>query len=80
MIYLIKNRKKLAIKKILILPNLHERKIYLFNKKSNNDYFYTIYNEYIVKKEEEFPIRVPYLVSMNLSQSIVEVYNMKGIL
>jgi hypothetical protein len=39
MIYLIKNKKKQSTKKIIILPYLHERKIYLFNAKPNMDYF-----------------------------------------
>lgn len=67
MVYMIKNKKKQTNKKILLLPNLHERKIYLFNTKPNMDYFYTIYNEFIEKENEEEPVRVPYLVSMNLT-------------
>ena len=54
MIYVIKNRKKQSLKKIMILPYLHERKIYLFKTKPKIDYFYTLFNEWKdVSKETE---------------------------
>ena len=55
MIYIIKNRKKQSLKKIMILPYLHERKIYLFKTKPQIDYFYTLFNEWkdVSKDTEE---------------------------
>jgi len=47
LIYVIRNKKKKTSKKILILPYLHERKIYLHKAKSGVDYFQTTYRKVV---------------------------------
>ena len=41
--YIIRNSKKLKARKLMILPYLHERRIYL-NRRHNSNQFYTLYN------------------------------------
>lgn len=43
-IYLVANQTYKKPIKLIILPYLHERKLYLNNLKQNNKYFYSIYN------------------------------------
>jgi hypothetical protein len=47
MIYYTRNPVALTPKKVLMLPFLHERKVYLNRMKEGNSYFYTVIEENI---------------------------------
>ena len=68
--FVILNNNELAPKKLLLLPYLHERKIYLNRIKQNTKYFFTS----IQRPTESI------IISINLTESKYYVYQEKGLL
>ena len=53
LLYVIRNKKKKTSKQIIILPFLHERKIYLHKADNKSYYFQTTYKETVSNKENQ---------------------------
>ena len=53
MLYIVYNNQKLAPKQLIILPYLHERRIYLNRTKKNTHYFYTTFDKKIGQNPSE---------------------------
>ena len=67
--YIIKNTKMLLPRKVLILPYLHQRRIYL-NRRHSANQFYTIYEN----------AGINYILCMCINDNKVHVYTETGIL
>ena len=75
MVYVTKNRKKLTHSKVLMIPFLHERKIYLNRNNDDEKYFYTT----IRQPSEDAKSLQTLFITMCITSSKYYVYNMKGI-
>ena len=67
--YVIKNQKQLSTRKVMILPYLHERRIYL-NKRHEANHFYTIHEHDGLK----------FILCMSVNDNKIYVYTETGIL
>ena len=63
----------------MIIPYLHERKVYLNRMKKNTSYFYTSKQKNL-SEDIENPVWIPYIFAFNLNESKFYVYSEKGLL
>jgi hypothetical protein len=75
LVYIVKNRKINTIRRALILPYAHERKIYLSAIRQGCLYFQTT-----KQSEDESGIKGTILISVNLTDYKYYFFNIKGIL
>ena len=87
MAYFLINPKKHLSKKLIVVPYMHERKIYLNKQKPGNQYFYTVIDEVPEEKVfDESNNRIPdaghskYIISMDIDRQLYYVMSDKGIL
>ena len=72
--YIVLNNQDLKPKKMIIVPYLHERKIYLNRMKQNTNYFYS-------SKQVEFEEKIKtQLFAFNITEHKFYVYSEKGLL
>ena len=72
--YVVLNNQDLKPKKMIIVPYLHERKIYLNRMKQNTNYFYS-------SKQVEFEEKIKsYVFAFNITEHKFYVYSEKGLL
>lgn len=80
-IYVIKSPVSLRATKIVIMPYLHEKRIYLNRPKKFTDYFYTSIDLKDIKKNKDFTLkRVKQIVCVNLSEYKYYIYSLRGLL
>ena len=95
LIYIAKSRRKCSVKRAIIIPYLHERKIYLDAIEPGSDYFQTIFEKEVnpVSGSGTFSRSDPgasasgrlgatrnLLVSLNLTRSEYKIFSLRGIL
>jgi hypothetical protein len=87
MAYFMINPKKHLSKKLIVVPFMHERKIYLNKQKPGNQYFYTVIEE--APEEKVFDDsnnfiknagHSKYIISMDIDRQLYYVMSDKGIL
>lgn len=88
LVYIIKSPSKFKVSRFMVLPYLHENRIYLNRKKVNTEYFYTaidpecpvyfknLYGQALFNKYQ----RQKSIMCMNLSESKYYIYSERGIL
>ena len=77
--YIMLNNEFLSCKRLLIVPYLHERRVYLNRMKKNTNYFYSSVQRNI-SNDIESPVWVSYIFAFNLNESKFYVYSEKGLL
>jgi len=77
--FIMLNKESLACKRLMIIPYLHERKVYLKRMKKNTSYFYTT-KQIDISEEKDNPVWIPYIFAFNLNESKFYVYSEKGLL
>ena len=87
MAYFMINPQKHLSKKLIIVPYMHERKIYLNKQKAGNQYFYTVIDEAPEEKvfdESNNLIKntghSKFIISMDIDRKLYYVMSEKGIL
>ena len=76
--YIMSNREKYSEMKVLFMPYLHEKKIYLNRQKINTDYFYTSYETVVPDGMETIPVTS--IISINITESKMYAYSQNGLL
>lgn len=83
-IYLVSNQPFRKPYKLIILPYLHERRLYLNNLKPSSKYFYTIFENWEHSKEKnasgQFRKIVKYMVVMDVTGNKFFIYSEGGLL
>lgn len=77
LVYLTSDYKLLYPNKVIILPYLHERKVFLSQTDKNYEYFYSSITMPIPRNPKH---TLTFFISMNISQEEVKVYAESGIL
>mmetsp|Transcript_1931 Transcript_1931/g.2766 ORF Transcript_1931/g.2766 Transcript_1931/m.2766 type:complete len:509 (+) Transcript_1931:3115-4641(+) len=72
-VFIITNPVKLLPSRVVIVPYLHEKRIYLNRNKTNTEYFYTSIEQYSHSKQRS-------IVCVNLSESKYYIYSQRGLL
>jgi hypothetical protein len=74
--YIVSNKESFTTQKIIMMPYLHENKIYLNRTKDYNDYFYTSIETNIEDEENETGTNtLTSIICINLTESKYSVYS-----
>lgn len=88
LVYIMRNPKHLKKARVMVLPYLHQKRLYLNRKKMNTEYFYTSiaqeipsYFKHMISNDEYQSLKQQKsIVSVNLTESKYYVYSARGIL
>ena len=88
LVYIMRNPKHLKKARIMVLPYLHQKRLYLNRKKMNTEYFYTSirqeipsYIKHMVSSDEYRALQaMKSIISINLTESKYYVFSARGIL